>query len=46
MSQHLKILKDAGLLAGEKRGYWTHYAVQKGVLEETIGGFSNWPADQ
>jgi ArsR family transcriptional regulator len=34
VSQHLKILKDAGLVEGEKRGYWTHYSVQAEVLEE------------
>ena len=34
VSQHLKILKDVGLVLGEKRGYWTHYSVQAGVLEE------------
>jgi DNA-binding transcriptional ArsR family regulator len=34
VSQHLKILKDAGLVLGEKRGYWTHYSVQAEVLEE------------
>lgn len=36
VSQHLKILKDAGLIEGEKRGYWTHYVVQKRVMEEII----------
>ena len=34
VSQHLKILKDAGLVLGEKRGYWTHYSVQAEALEE------------
>jgi DNA-binding transcriptional ArsR family regulator len=34
VSQHLRILKDAGLVLGEKRGYWTHYSVQGEVLEE------------
>jgi DNA-binding transcriptional ArsR family regulator len=27
-SQHLRILRKAGLVKGEKEGYWTHYAVQ------------------
>jgi len=36
VSQHLKTLRDAGLVAGEKRGYWTHYAVETGVLEKVI----------
>jgi len=36
VSQHLKVLRKAGLVRGEKRGYWTHYVVEKSVLE-TIG---------
>jgi ArsR family transcriptional regulator, arsenate/arsenite/antimonite-responsive transcriptional repressor len=36
VSQHLKILRDAGLVEGEKRGYWIHYSVQKAVLEEMV----------
>jgi len=27
VSQHLQILRKAGLVVGEKRGYWTHYSV-------------------
>ncbi len=27
VSQHLRILRKAGLVRGEKRGYWTHYVV-------------------
>lgn len=29
VSQHLQILKKAGLVKGEKRGYYTHYLVQR-----------------
>lgn len=36
VSQHVKILKDAKLLSGEKRGYWTHYHIQKDVLDGMI----------
>lgn len=36
ISQHLRILRGAGLVAGEKRGYWIHYAVEKGMLEKVI----------
>jgi ArsR family transcriptional regulator len=36
VSQHLKVLKDAGLVEGEKRGYWVHYSVQKEKLEKLI----------
>jgi ArsR family transcriptional regulator, arsenate/arsenite/antimonite-responsive transcriptional repressor len=28
VSQHLKILREAGLVRGEKIGYWTHYRVE------------------
>jgi DNA-binding transcriptional ArsR family regulator len=32
VSRHLRILRDAGLVKGEKRGYWTHYAVEREAL--------------
>jgi ArsR family transcriptional regulator, arsenate/arsenite/antimonite-responsive transcriptional repressor len=32
VSQHLQILRKAGLVKGEKRGYWTHYGVDRDVL--------------
>jgi len=34
VSQHLKYLREAGLVKGEKRGYWTHYLVEKNKLNE------------
>ena len=37
VSQHLKILKEAGLIKGEKDGYYVHYIVQKDVLIELQG---------
>ncbi|MCK5128577.1 MAG: winged helix-turn-helix transcriptional regulator [Clostridiales bacterium] len=37
VSQHLKVLRNAGLIIGEKVGYFTHYNVQKGVLKEMEG---------
>ena len=33
ISQHLKILREVGLVWGEKRGYFTHYMVNKEKLE-------------
>jgi len=36
ISQHLKILKEAGLIFGEKRGYFMHYYVDKTQLEQLI----------
>lgn len=32
VSQHLKILREAGLVYGVKRGYYTHYCVDKDAL--------------
>ena len=34
ISQHLKILREAGLLVGEKRGYFMHYSVERPLLLE------------
>ncbi|MHB8908597.1 MAG: ArsR/SmtB family transcription factor [Syntrophales bacterium] len=34
VSQHLKSLREAGLVRGEKLGYWTHYTVEKEKLRE------------
>ena len=34
ISQHLKVLREAGLLVGEKRGYFMHYDVQREAFHE------------
>jgi DNA-binding transcriptional ArsR family regulator len=34
ISQHMQVLRKAGLVKGEKRGYWTHYAVEKDILRQ------------
>jgi len=34
VSQHLQVLRKAGLVKGEKRGYWTHYTVERNLLIE------------
>lgn len=34
VSQHLQVLKKAGLITGEKRGYWTHYSLEGSVLKQ------------
>lgn len=34
VSQHLKVLREAGLLIGEKRGYYMHYDVKRSLLNE------------
>lgn len=36
VSQHLKILREAGLVYGVKRGYYTHYCVDKEALGRII----------
>ncbi len=33
VSQHLKILRQSGLVWGERRGYFTHYSVNKEELQ-------------
>lgn len=34
ISQHLQVLRKAGLVKGEKRGYWTHYSVDRENLRQ------------
>jgi ArsR family transcriptional regulator len=34
ISQHIKVLKEAGLLIGVKRGYYMHYDVDREILRE------------
>jgi ArsR family transcriptional regulator len=36
VSQHLKVLREAGLVEGEKRGYWNHYSVKRNALNDII----------
>lgn len=40
VSQHLKILKEAGIITGEKIGYPVYYTLQKSALSE-ITSFVN-----
>jgi DNA-binding transcriptional ArsR family regulator len=37
VSQHLKILRDAGIVRGDKRGYYTHYYVDREILKQAAG---------
>jgi DNA-binding transcriptional ArsR family regulator len=39
VSQNLKILREAGLVEGEKRGYWVHYSVNKKILKGIVREF-------
>jgi ArsR family transcriptional regulator len=46
VSQHLKQLREAGLVKGEKRGYWTHYIVDRNKfneLAEALKGLTSLP---
>ena len=36
VSQHLKVLREAGLVHGVKMGYYTHYCVDKDALGRII----------
>ena len=36
VSQHLKILREAGLVYGVKKGYYTHYCLDKDALNDVI----------
>ncbi len=36
LSQHLKILKDAGILDSEKKGLWMHYRVRNKEILDVI----------
>lgn len=37
VSQHLKILREADLIYGEKRGYYVHYNLKEERLQELVG---------
>src|SRR4030065_685617 len=34
VSQHLRVLKSAGLVKDERHGYWIYYSLSKDVLEK------------
>ena len=52
VSQHLKVLREAGLIYGVKKGYYTHYRLDKetwnGVIAEmtAIGDTHSVPCDR
>lgn len=46
VSQHLQILRKAGLVKGEKRGYWTHYIVEREVLNQVASQISELAATE
>jgi len=46
VSQHLKVLREAGLLIGEKRGYFMHYDVNREQLRALASEFEELAAVQ
>lgn len=36
VSQHIKILKEAGIIVGEKVGYYVYYELQEEILSEIM----------
>ncbi|SDK91394.1 ArsR/SmtB family transcription factor [Natronincola ferrireducens] len=36
VSQHIKVLKEAGIIVGEKVGYFVHYDLQEVALQEIV----------
>ncbi len=34
VSQHLRVLRSAGLVTDERKGYWVHYSLDREALEE------------
>lgn len=34
VSQHLRVLKSAGLVKNERRGYWIYYSLNRDTLEK------------
>lgn len=46
VSQHLQLLRKAGLVKGEKRGYWTHYIVERQMLKQVASQISELAATE
>ena len=42
VSQHLAVLKRAGLVKGEKRGYMVHYTLNRSKLQEFRGAVAGF----
>lgn len=51
VSQHMRVLRDAGLVASERRGYFTHYSVDRDALRalsallESMADYERLPCD-
>jgi ArsR family transcriptional regulator len=44
ISHHLRVLRETGLIASERRGTWVYYWILPGVLERLGGLFTPQPA--
>ncbi|MBO8167908.1 MAG: winged helix-turn-helix transcriptional regulator [Thermoanaerobacteraceae bacterium] len=42
ISQHLKILKEAGLVSERKEAYWNYYSLEKEYLNEVMQEFQSF----
>lgn len=40
VSQHLRIMRDAGLVIAEKRGYFVHYSLDEKILAAWLEGIT------
>ena len=45
VSQHFRVLRKAGLIRGEKRGYWTHYMVERQAIAKISLKFKELSAE-
>lgn len=36
VSQHLKVLREAGIILGEKEGYYVYYNIQEPILDKIV----------
>ena len=36
VSQHIKVLKEANIIEGEKAGYFVHYSINNDILDELV----------
>jgi ArsR family transcriptional regulator len=46
LSYHLKVLREAGLIVGTRRGRWIDYCLVPGALEQLHGALPGRPADR
>jgi ArsR family transcriptional regulator, arsenate/arsenite/antimonite-responsive transcriptional repressor len=46
VSHHLKVLRDAGLVQGERFRYWTYYAIVPGALAHVARTLSDLAAHE